>query len=364
VKATGANRSNRETLSLFQLMSGNKLIERDLAIKRGLEFIYRTACDPENFALYGHDYLGCFSCIASTSRDPGLRRQAARMGRERARRWRKKHATISADCEADDIACLVIGSHAADQLGVFDKAFKREIQRVSCEFTARDYFGFDPETEQPPQDIPDTCECGADHERGRKRCRQCKKALAMLSRYAVWLDALIFTYTGDRLGVKLGTTYPAVLKWLPTMRPYATSATTDDDDSNWAVYAVTHVVYTLNDYSCYQLSPLWLPQEYEFLKANLEKAIATEDPESLGEFMDALKSFGLTDGHPLIRKGIEYLLSSQNEDGSWGDLDAEDIYQRYHPTWTAIDGLREYAWRGERLSFQRLKPFLLRCAKK
>ena len=24
----------------------------------------------------------------------------------------------------------------------------------------------------------------------------------------------------------------------------------------------------------------------------------------------------------------------------------KDIYARYHPTWTAIDGLREYAWHG------------------
>jgi hypothetical protein len=35
-----------------------------------------------------------------------------------------------------------------------------------------------------------------------------------------------------------------------------------------------------------------------------------------------------------------------------------DTYQRYHPTWTAIDGLRDYRWRGERLSFPRIKPLL------
>jgi hypothetical protein len=37
---------------------------------------------------------------------------------------------------------------------------------------------------------------------------------------------------------------------------------------------------------------------------------------------------------------------------------AKDLYHRYHPTWTAIDGLRLYRWRGERLSFQRLLPTL------
>ena len=34
---------------------------------------------------------------------------------------------------------------------------------------------------------------------------------------------------------------------------------------------------------------------------------------------------------------------SQNKDGSWGDVTDKDIYQRYHPTWTAVDGLRDYA---------------------
>jgi len=328
------------------------------AINRGLQFIYQTALDAENFANYGHDYLGCFSGIASTSKDAALARRAARMGRERARLWRKDQATISADTEANEIACLVMGANAADQLGVFDESFRREIQRAAGKFTARDFFDFDPEIEEPPRDTPYTCDCGEDHERGRKRCRQCKKALAMMSRYALWLDALIFSYTAERLGVRLGTSYANVLKWLPTMRPYPVSAAVDEDDYYWAIYAATHVVYTLNAYSCYQLSPRWLPQEYDFLKANLEEAIAIADPESLGEFMDALKSFGLADHHPLIRKGTEYLLATQNADGSWGDLDAEDIYQRYHPTWTAIDGLRDYAWRGKRLSFPKLRPLL------
>jgi squalene cyclase len=104
--------------------------------------------------------------------------------------------------------------------------------------------------------------------------------------------------------------------------------------------------------------PSWLPEEYAFLKKNLKQAIVMEDPETMGEFLDTLKSFGLPDDHSLIRKGVNYLLSQQNPDGSWGDIEAEDIYRRYHPTWTAVDGLRDYAWHGKRLSFPRLKPLL------
>jgi hypothetical protein len=37
-------------------------------------------------------------------------------------------------------------------------------------------------------------------------------------------------------------------------------------------------------------------------------------------------------------------LSVQNPDGSWGDMHDRDPYGRYHPTWTSIDGLRDYRW--------------------
>ena len=114
------------------------------------------------------------------------------------------------------------------------------------------------------------------------------------------------------------------------------------------------MIYTLNDYGSYQLAREWLPQEFAFLKANLKAAIAAEDAESLGEFLDTLKCFGLTEADPLIATGIDFLLASQNSDGSWGDPHTEDAYQRYHPTWTAIDGLRDYAWRGQRASYPNL----------
>jgi hypothetical protein len=37
-------------------------------------------------------------------------------------------------------------------------------------------------------------------------------------------------------------------------------------------------------------------------------------------------------------------LASQNADGSWGDTGEPDVHTRYHTAWTAIDGLRDYAW--------------------
>jgi hypothetical protein len=332
---------------------------RDRAIRRGLEFIYRTACDEQNFADYGYDYLGCFHCLVSTSKDEGLVRMARRMGQERARYWRRRNAAVPEDANA--IFYLILGAYSANRLGIRDKSLTLRLRRAAARFGAEDFYGFDPVKEPPPEDVPEDCACGAANRRGRKACRRCKKPLKMTNRYALYTDALVRSYFAERLGVDLGGRYRDVIKWLPAMRPYRGRQNGKNPDYWHAVYAVTHVVYTLNDYSVYTLSPRWLPDEYAFLKANLDDAIATDDPETMGELMDTLKGFGLSERHPHIRKGMDYLLATQNEDGSWGDMDAEDIYQRYHPTWTAVDGLREYAWRGERLSFPRLGRLLERA---
>jgi hypothetical protein len=323
---------------------------RDEAVRRGMEFMYRTACDARHFGVYGHDFLFCFYCIASTSRDTRLRRTAREMGAERGRLWRAEHAEVPAEPGADDIVHLVFGGDAAERFGLKGAALKEQIREAAARFGARDYFWFDPLTEGPPGDVPETSGCGGDNPRGRERCREGRRRLASLGRYGVMNDALIRTYIGERYGVTLGAPYAEVFKWLPTLRPYRGREGGRNEEFYWTVYAVTHVVYTLNDYGARRLSPHWLPDEYDFLTENLEEAAALKDAEMMGEFLDTLKAFGLADDHPLIRRGTEFVLAEQHPDGSWGNPEAEDIYLRYHPTFTAVNGLRDYAWRGGELS--------------
>ncbi len=64
----------------------------------------------------------------------------------------------------------------------------------------------------------------------------------MRSRYDVWSDALITTYTGDIYGVTLGAPYREVLKWIPAMRPYPPRAQTSMAEFYNVAYAITHVV--------------------------------------------------------------------------------------------------------------------------
>jgi hypothetical protein len=343
------------------LWPGARFTEADRvrAVRRGLDFIYRTARDRANFAAYGGDYLWCFYTLSTAIADVPIRRTARRMGLERARVWRTLHRALPRDADAGVIAEYVFGSDAADSLGVRDGRMKRDLQHAAGQFTARDYLLFDPLTEPPPTDVPEECDYdGAANPRGAQFCRVCHRALEMRTRYDVWYDALITAYVGDRYGVKLGAHYADVLKWLPTLRPYPDRAHAQGEEFSDAIYAITHIVYTLNHYNQSRLAPRLLPAEYEFLHAHIRDAVALKETDMLGEMMDSLRAFGVTENDPVLRTAIEFYLSHQNGDGSWGDMNEDDIYDRYHPTWNAVAGLSHYAWRGAGLSHPELKPLL------
>ena len=202
-----------------------KLRNRDEAIRRGLEFIYRTACDEEHFEAYGYDFLGCFHCIDSTSKDANLCKLSRQMGKERARHWRRQNIAVPSDVDAMGIVYLILGAVAANHFGIDDNRLTSRIQQAATKFTAQDFFGFDPIVEPPPSDVPYECECGAENKRGRKTCSSCKKPLEMTSRYDLYTDAVIRTYFAERLGVRLGARYRDVIKRLPAMRHIADAKT-------------------------------------------------------------------------------------------------------------------------------------------
>jgi len=165
----------------------------------------------------------------------------------------------------------------------------------------------------------------------------------MNSRHALFMEALVTTYFGERFGTPLGGNYRDVLRWLPQMRPYPPHRYND-----WgyydAIYAVTHMVYTFNHYNLSRIARGCFPAEFEYLKSNLPAAIQDRDPETLGEYVDSLRAFGMTYSDASLREAIEYLLSAQNPDGSWGDLSDKDPYDRYHTTWTGQGAIQEFHW--------------------
>ncbi|HEX8720772.1 MAG TPA: hypothetical protein VF736_09100 [Pyrinomonadaceae bacterium] len=330
------------------------------AARRGAEFMLGFARKPGHFKEWGSDFLYYFQVLANTAADPLFRRWARAEGAELARRWRRLNPEVPADADAGAVYDLAYGSLHADKLGVRDPSMRAPLRAAARRFCAADFVWFDPAAEPPPADVPRQCRCGLWNERGRRTCAGCRRRLSTMSRYRVWYNALIRTYMMARYGLSLGTGYADVLRRADALRPYPSDPS--DPDFYDAAYAVTHVVYTLNDYDVYRLRPAWLPDEFEFLRAHADGAVAAGDAEMVGEFLECLKCFGAGPRSPLVRRGTDFLLASQNEDGSWGDTDTDNTYVNYHTTLTASGGLTEIRWRGEGLTFPEVMPLLGRRA--
>ncbi len=327
-------------------------LDRQRSVLRGLEFIYSTASNPKHFKADGSDLLFCFYSLSAAAADPELKKRAWKMGQERAVEWRRANSHVPPDATAGAIQTLAYGGLSADLLDVRNDGLKAELQTAARRHTAVEYLQFDPTKEPPPGDIPLNCEkCKSSNPRGVKICRKCGAELQMTSPYDILCDALIAAHTANLYGVWLGGSYEDVAQWIPKLRPYPRVNAGNFRDNQDATYAITHIVYTLNGYTLYKLRPEWLPQEYEYLRASLKLSLVGNDPETLGESMDTLRSFGVDESDPLMQSGVAFILSRQNPDGSWGELQEADPYTRYHTTWTAMGGVMQYAWRGEGTNF-------------
>jgi ribosomal protein L40E len=141
--------------------------------------------------------------------------------------------------------------------------------------------------------------------RGATVCRKCGRPLRMRSKYDVWMDALIADLHRRPLrNSPRCATYREVLQWMPAMRPYlklsqTTTANFHDTlytrSRTWSTRSTTTANISCRATSCRRSLPI--------SKQNLPEAIALHDPETMGEFLDTLKSFGLNASDEVIRDG-------------------------------------------------------------
>lgn len=324
--------------------------DRDSAVLRGLRFIYRTALSLENLERWGHDYLWLFYSISVAAADPEAKRMAWRMGEDRARAWRRMFPQLPSVESGIELAQIAMASHSADSLGIRDERMKEHIRRAASALSPEDLVGFDPANGPPQSSVARPCQDRRQNvRRGARSGPACRVAEAA-NPYDAMSQALVLTFIGDAYGVRLGASLPEVTQWLPRLRPYRGYESSRNSNFRSIAFMVTHAAYVLNDYCRYRLRPEWLPDEYAFLAENVLATVEAEDIELTGEFLDNLRSFGMTMEDERLRAGTAFLLSRQNGDGSWGNVNDRDIYSRYHPTWAAVCGLMAFDWQGVRVT--------------
>lgn len=121
------------------------------------------------------------------------------------------------------------------------------------------------------------------------------------------------------------------------------------DDFADQLTMVFNLVHVLSNYGEFQLSPSLLPLEFAFLNndSNFNKAIEFKDVHLLGEIIHCLRVFGVDDSTPKMARGLQFLLTTQNLDGSWPTRDDTDAdYFRYHAAMCSISALYPRRFRG------------------
>ena len=153
------------------------------------------------------------------------------------------------------------------------------------------------------------------------------------------LQALIYTFYADRVGLSLGDcSYLEVFKYLPLFHPYKSPS----ELPSWQhfidqCYMVTHIVFTNNNWGELQLPPALYTHELLFIRYYFLLFVRQKDTHLLSEFIECLRAFGCDDKDELIRLGMRCLLSLQTPEGLWDageDEDEEEVdaYRTYHAT--------------------------------
>lgn len=287
------------------------------AVRRGLEAIVVESAKPASFAELPADFLFCFHVLSTNCADPVVSKRAQQAGRAAARAWQKSQPVNRSAIKAlspGALYQLADTSYAASCLGVDQRGRLELLKQAARAIPPQRFFGFDP-IAGDPRTVPGNL-------------------------YDTFCDALITAFVSEHY-VPFGASLAQITRWAPLLRPYRWEG---EEEFIAVSYAITHLVYVLNGYGAAQLDPAWLPAEHQFLLAHFARVRASQDVETLSEYMDCLRTFGHSLEEPILSEAAAFLLRSQNPDGSWGQSSETDPYVRFHSTWTALGALMDYRW--------------------
>ena len=242
---------------------------------------------------------------------------------------------------------LMQGLYSLECLGMAEPTVHAAVLERTAVWGAADFFKYDAATMEPAADLREVCMCGARPPAGATECAQCRRQTIPMSKFDVWLEALVWSFHGCRMGIGLGACFFDVLRQV--CRAFGTlypkRAKLSEKDLHYLTYALTHVIYALNNFDERSLPPSLFPQSVpQFMREQLQKAIKADDPDLTGELLDCLKCLG-EGGSPAARRAERFLLSSQSAvDGGWVCKGEQDLFSRYHASLVAVAALMDHSY--------------------
>jgi hypothetical protein len=204
--------------------------------------------------------------------------------------------------------------------------------------------------------------CGCDqHKKGSNRCSYCNAFLREKVDYGALTDAVVWTYLFEDIGISVRcasggqSTQSAVFlgdvaRFLPIARNYQPVDELGHDFYRLQCYFLTHFVYALTDWGRHQLRRELFWEEFSFLSEQMRQVIILEDPELVGEFLQCLRIFGVTEKDtaiwPLVQQGMAFLVETEQKFGAkglWGRAN-DDVYSRYHTSYCAVIGIMDMSF--------------------
>lgn len=289
------------------------------AIQRALNFVLTLALDEDNFKTFGSDAFQTFYDVATTAEEP-LRKFSLLRTEVAAQMWLHTYPSFNndnsdGDPEADEVLDFVMGIYTLERVGIGHDS-KELVREAAKKIKAEDFF-----------DVPES-------------------AFSMKTRYMrptmewrQYTKALTYTFYASKIGVDIGQDLVTVLRLLPLYRPYKSFTKVSKSNDSFDEYTdqitmLFNLIHVLSNYGELKLAPSLLPQEYAFLSdpSHMDKAISFKDVHLVGEIVHCLRVLGTRETDSTMVRGLEYLRSTQQLDGSWPTRDGT-IYRMVYPTY-------------------------------
>lgn len=288
----------------------NRVDPRRSAVWAAYTWMVRQSGRQEVVAEYGTDFMEFYYELSTSARDPRLREAARLQGRTATLRYLRIMGPASNPTEALD---LISAASLSEEFGIRSPLLARLAHQAGTGFDFEDLYSVHPGVTIEDPDV--IC------------------------------DAIICLHFARRADLTDGE----ALQWaisLARTHVYGDPRQMEPDDVIDQDNLVTHVVYVLSDYGRLSLAGCALTREREYMIAQLPRVVRQGDVELTSEFVDSLRILGVGDEHRAVSAARSWLLTVQNPDGSFGDPGAEDFYDRYHSTWTALNALRDFRFQG------------------